>query len=233
MNKATCRYCGEEGVWSWNFQSKKSIIRVGNRFHRCEGGKKDIFPGWCDTCQRIDLLLIRTPNLFQLVESYGLPHTCTENGETDISDVSEGRCKHCNTTGLLWIYRTAGKFELWSPDGTRHCCPEYETYSKAWAEARREDYAFEKKWINSKPDDCVCSKCHGKTYIVRLSRNKRLMQKYCSTEPISVINPCKKCKGIGYFTPHKKKEYLKALRKKYWPFRPGIHKWKPNNDYDY
>lgn len=236
MRDATCRYCGIAGFWDWSFQDKKPILMTKdprykcNILHQCHSG--DIFPGWCKVCNRTDLHLVRGEYFFTLVEEYGLPHTCTENGETDIVDVSTGRCKYCNTEDLLWIFENS-RFQLVAKNGTPHKCQQYDTLSKAWAEAKRMDYAFEKKWVNSKADDHVCAKCDGKTYTLRMSKNKRVLRKFNSSEPIAICKPCRHCKSIGIFSVGKKKKYLKALRQKYWPYRAGVHKWEPKvKEYD-
>lgn len=226
MNKTICRHCGQAGRWSWDFYGKRPVVILENEYnpHHCNGGRKDIFPGWCDQCRRTDLLLTRTSSYFQLVETYGLPHTCTENGETNIAEVTDAKCRHCSTKGLLWI-QVEGRFSLVNSEGVRHKCQQYDEYQKAWAEAKRMDYAFEKAWINSKKNYEECTRCKGNGKRQYLSKNKRLMQKYGSSEPIRVSKPCKHCKQLGCFSPHKKKDYLRMIHQRYWPYRPGVHKW--------
>jgi len=231
MNLTNCRHCGADAHWSWDFFEKKPVLILKNKpgqHHKCQSTKEDIFPGWCLKCGRNDLNLVRHGYYFQLVEQYGLPHTCTENGETDITDISAGRCKYCKATNLLWV-RENGRFRLVSTAGVKHSCPETDQVYKDWAEAKRINYAFEKAWINSKPDDHQCPKCLGNGHKVFRSKNKRLMAKMRSTERILVIKPCKHCKRIGEFSAAKKKQHLKALRRKYWPYRAGVHKWNPKD----
>jgi hypothetical protein len=97
---------------------------------------------------------------------------------------------------------------------------------KDWAEALRMNYAAEKAWLKAIPDDTPCKKCKGFGVIIYTSKSKKNLQKYNSSEPIRMSRPCVKCKQLGTFTALKKKAYLKDLRKKYWPFRIGFHKWK-------
>lgn len=223
MSEGTCHYCGQKGFWAWDWYKGKPSLLADNKVHKCTNG--DIFPGWCTQCKQTDLLLIRKNDEFQLIESHGLPHTCTENGYTDIEDMSSAKCKHCSTTELFWV-SIRGRWSLVAADGDKHTCEQYTIQVKAHAEALRMDYAFEKTWINSKADNADCEKCKGMGHRIFLSRNKRLMLKCLSSEPIQVYKPCRHCKRLGKFTSNVKKHYLKNLRKKYWPYFPGVHKWK-------
>ncbi len=224
MREGKCRYCGQEGLWSWAYYKKSSVLVANNQVHKCNS--RDIFPGWCEQCKRTDLLLVRkTEYSFQLTENYGLPHTCAENGQTDIEDMSEAKCKHCSTTELFWV-KERNRWRIVNATGEKHVCEEYPIYMKAWAEALRMDYAFQKAWLKSKPDESQCKRCKGKGERTFQSRDKRLMQKYSSSEPITVFRLCRHCKHIGTFSPERKKSYLKSLREKYWPYYSGVHKWK-------
>ena len=221
MREGTCRFCGQKGFWSWNYYDKKPMLVVEDQVHTCTS--RDIFPGWCTECKRTDLLLVRKKHLLQLTEHFGLPHTCTEDGYTDIEDMTDGKCKHCSAPELFWVQKQ-GRWALVAADGNKHTCDEYTAYNKAWAEANRMNYALEKAWVHSKADGTVCKKCKGTGQKTRLSRNKRLMLQYLSSEPITVYKPCKHCKRIGKFTLGMKRHYLKNLRQKYWPWYPGIRK---------
>ena len=229
MRETNCHYCGQQGFWSWSSYKKQPVLVVDDEVHRCAG--KDIFPGWCNHCKRTDLLLVRKEWVFQLTENYGLPHTCTEDGQTEIEDVSAAKCKYCSNAELFWVSER-GRWTLRVADGSKHTCEKYSAHQKAWAEALRINYAHEKVWVNSKPDNAVCKKCNGVGHRVVYSRNKRLMLKHFSSEPITVLKLCRHCKCLGKFTPTKKKDYLKRLRLKYWPYRPGTHKWKKDNGTD-
>jgi hypothetical protein len=219
MREGTCRFCGQEGFWSWSYYEKKPVLVADDIVHKCTS--RDIFPGWCTQCKQPDLLLVRKNHEFQLTEQHGLPHTCTEDGRTDIEDMCDTKCKHCSTTELFWV-SVRGRWTMVGVDGNKHTCDEYTAYYKAWAEANRMNYALEKKWINSKADGSKCPKCKGAGQKTFLSRNKRLMQRYRSSEPIMVFRPCKHCKRVGMFSPEQKHHYLKRLRQKYWPWYPGI-----------
>jgi len=118
------------------------------------------------------------------------------------------------------------KYTLTHPDGGKHICAEYSVIYKDWAEAKRLDYAFEKAWVNSHADDSKCTKCKGEGHKTFLSKDKRRMAKYNSSEPITMLRPCFHCRRIGTFSVEKKRFYLANLRKRYWPYRGGVHKWK-------
>jgi hypothetical protein len=96
---------------------------------------------------------------------------------------------------------------------------------KDWAEAKRMDYALEKAWLKAIPDGTPCKKCNGRGHTTWLSKNKKVMQKYLSSEPITMYRPCRQCKRMGVFSVSNKKWHLKELRKRYWPFKGGYHKW--------
>jgi hypothetical protein len=159
---------------------------------------------------------------FELTESYGLPHTCEQ--DRVIQDMKPAKCKYCLATNLFCL-KVEHKYIFVNSNGTKHICDAYPPYMKDWAEAKRMDYAFEKAWVNSHPDGHQCKKCKGKSYTSFLSRSKKVMTRYCSTEPIEMRRSCKKCKGLGVFTNLKKKDYLKELRKYHWPYK-SHHKWK-------
>ena len=222
-----CRDCQEGNLyWSWNFQLRKPCLVKDGYVHRCPTpSTRDVFPGWCETCKAPDLLWLRKQSGFVLEENYGLPHACEQDPTKAIQDMKDASCKFCKTTGLFWVTVNA-KYVLTHPDGTKHSCSFYTPYMKDWAEAKRMNYAVEKAWLKSIPHDTPCRKCKGKGHVEFLSKNKRTMQKYRSSEPILMHRPCMKCKRIGMFSVEKKKEYLKELRKKYWPFKGGTHKWK-------
>jgi len=222
----TCNGCGEENLfWAWNFDRREPVlVHEYNNQHVCPTPRhaKDIFPGWCVTCKAPDLLWLRKKEGFELTESYGLPHTCEQ--KDIITNMSDAKCKACNTTGLFWVV-VLGKYTLTHPDGSKHTCPEYNVLHNDWAEAKRMDYAVEKAWINSYPDDSKCTKCKGDGHTTFLSKSKKNLQTYGSSEPILMQRPCMRCKRLGTFYVEKKKSYLKELRKKYWPYK-GHHKWK-------
>ena len=223
----TCSGCQQSGLfWSWNFRLGRPCLIDPNKgyAHECATpNKQDVFPGWCLKCNAPDLSWIRKQNGFELTENYGLPHTCEQ--EKTITEMSAGKCRICNTSGLFWI-QVDGRFSLVDSVGTKHTCAGYGQYLKDWAEAKRMNYAVEKAWINSHADDDKCKKCKGKGHVEFLSKSKKNKQKYGSTESILMHRPCLKCKRIGTFTLQKKYDYLKDLRKRYWPFRGGVHKWK-------
>lgn len=223
-----CKKCQEGGLfWSWNFYLKRPhLIDKYHSIHACPTPQtRDVFPGWCETCKAPELLWLRKQNGFELTESYGLPHSCERDPNRPIEEISEAKCKYCNTTGLFWV-KVRSYYTLTHPDGTKHSCVAYTPYQKDWAEAKRMDYALEKAWLKSIPDGTTCKKCQGPGYLTFFSKNKRLMIKFRTPDPVPVYKPCKHCKRIGRFTVDNKKQYLSRLRKKYWPFRGGIHKWK-------
>lgn len=191
--------------------------------HWCPGAT-DIFSGWCFKCNGKDLAWIRKEaQRFELTESYGLPHTCEQ--EEPIQGIDKAKCKFCHKTDLLWV-KQKNKFTLTETTGLAHSCPLKDPFYKDWSEAIKDNYAFEKKWINSIPDEHKCKKCDGTGLLKYLCRNKRLLIKYQTDQAVQVSKGCKKCKRIGHFTKLKKTFYLKELRKRYWPFKGGIHKWK-------
>lgn len=224
---ATCNGCQQSLFWSWNFHKKKPhMVDKTGWPHDCKTPhKQDVFPGWCDTCGSTDLLLLRGAYGFELTESYGLPHTCEQDPLQTIQEMSAGKCRGCKAPGLFWI-QTSAKFTLVDATGTQHHCQEFGQYAADFAEAKRLDYAFEKAWLKSIPDDTKCKKCKGEGYTTFLSKAKHILKKYGSTEPIKMHRPCMRCKRLGTFSVDKKKFYLKELRKKYWPFKGGTHKWK-------
>lgn len=228
VEQVTCSGCGQSGLhWSWNFNKNQRCLLDPNShyLHVCPSpaAVQDVFPGWCDKCKAPDLSWIRKHNGFELTESYGLPHTCEQ--DKCIQEMSKGKCKICNTSGLFWI-QVNSKFSLVDNCGIKHACSGYSQYLKDWAEAKRINYATEKAWINSFADNHKCKKCKGHGHVEFLSRSKKNKQKFGSSEPILMHRPCLKCKRIGTFTKEKKALYLKDLRKRYWPFRGGVHKWK-------
>lgn len=226
----TCRGCQESNLyWSWNFGLKRPVL-VGGKYnepHYCPTpyNEKDIFSGWCVKCKAPELSWVRRVSGFELMESYGLPHACEPDLTNTITQICSAKCKHCSATDLLWVQQKA-KWTLTHSDGTKHACTAYDPYMKDWAEAKRMNYAVEKAWIKSHPDDSKCKKCDGKGHTYFLSKSKKTMAKYASSEPISMYRSCKKCKRIGTFSKLMKAEYLKSLRKQFWPWRAGFHKWK-------
>jgi hypothetical protein len=212
--------------WSWDFRQKRPIlIEDDKRRHNCSSGK-DIFPGWCDTCKAPDLVFLRKEDRFELHENYGLMHTCPQPEPDDaIQNISSGKCRLCNTDNLLWIY-VKGRYSLVDKTGQKHNCGKFGALVKDWAEAKRINYAMEKKWINSFPEGHVCKRCKGKRAKDFYSKNKKILAKFNTTEPILMRRPCFHCKQIGIFTIFTKANYLRELRKKYWPFKGGVHKWK-------
>ena len=223
-----CNACQEGNLfWGWNFnQNKVVLVDHQNYMHRCPTPQtRDVFPGWCETCKAPELLWLRKSTGFELTEAYGLPHTCGLDTQKPIQEMSTGRCKYCNTFDLIWV-KVNSKYTLTHHDGSQHRCEAYSPYMKDWAEAKRMNYAFEKTWIKSHADGEACKRCKGKGYRVFLTKSKRNLSKYNTTEPFLMHRPCKKCKCIGTFTIANKKFHLKILRKKYWPFKGGTHKWK-------
>lgn len=221
----TCKNCGFEGLyWSWNFRINKPCLVEGRMAHNCPTpNTRDVFPGWCDKCKAPDLIYLRKKDGLELTESYGLPHACEQ--DLVVEDMSSAKCRHCATPDMFWV-KANNKYSLTCTDGTKHTCPSYIPYMKDWAEAKRMDYALEKVWLKSIPDGTECKKCQGKSYTTFLSKNKKTMRKYNCSEPIEMHRLCLHCKHIGTFTELRKKDYLKGLRKKYWPFVVGLHKWK-------
>jgi hypothetical protein len=226
----TCTDCQQSDLfWSWNWAKRKPLLVEDHGFpHHCPTPHtRDIFPGWCLHCKALELMFVRKSDGFELTESYGLPHACEQ--EYDIQDMSEAKCKFCKTDGLFWV-KVNHKYTLTHSDGTRHNCALYSPYIKDWNEAKRMNYAFEKAWLKAIPDNTPCKKCKGKGHTEFLSKNKKTMAKFGSSEPILMHRPCLKCKRLGIFTKMVKAEYLKALRIKYWPFNPDKHKWKQYNN---
>ena len=224
----SCKACQETSLkWGWNFATRRSVLlNEQGQLHRCPTPLvQDIFPGWCKTCKAPDLLWLRKQNGFELTESYGLLHMCGEDSCETIDDLKKAKCKHCSASDLFWV-KANSKYTLTRTDGTKHTCPTYAPYMKDWAEAKRMDYAFQKAWLKSIPDGTKCKKCKGRGFTSFLSKNKKLLKKHNSTEPIVVARPCRHCKRMGVFTVSLKQDYLKGLRQKYWPFRGGVHKWK-------
>lgn len=227
---ATCPGCQLKGVWGWDPRVNKPMILEVHRggyasMHHCRTPQtEDIFPGWCEKCKAPELLWMRKQEGFELSETYGLPHLCEQDPMQAIQDMSKGRCRFCKTDNLLWVKKQA-KFTLVDYNGVRHDCGGYGQMSLAWKEAKRMNYAFEKAWLNSIPDGTACKRCKGLKHVKFLSKAKKILQKYNTTDPVPMIRPCLHCKRIGVFSPENKKSYLKDLRKRYWPFRGGVHKW--------
>lgn len=225
--EVTCKNCQAGKLfWSWNFRTNRPhLIDKYSSVHDCPTpNTTDVFPGWCDKCSAPDLLWLRKKEGFELSENYGLPHACEQSG-SPIHDMSVAKCKHCSATDLFWV-RSHTRWTLTQSNGIKHDCPNYPVYMKDWAEALRMDYALQKAWLKSIPDNTECKKCKGKTYTSFLSKNKKTMLMCNSSEPILMHRPCLRCKRLGTFSVEKKKHYLKELRKKYWPWRQGLHKWK-------
>lgn len=229
--KVTCYNCQRSDLsWAWNFTKRKPELVDHYRYpHDCPTPKRqDIFPGWCLPCNSQELYWLRKNDKFELTESYGLPHTCEQDEDETIHDITHTHCKYCKTPNLLWVVRKhlGTKFTLTHANGDTHFCQERVTLFKDWSEALRMNYAFEKNRLKSIPDGTVCKPCKGEGSITTLSKNKRLMARYRSTEPVQVTKQCLKCKRIGTFSKEKKAFYLKQLRMKYWPYKGGVHKWK-------
>lgn len=223
-----CTSCQESNLfWSWNYaKNKPHLVNEYNAVHRCKTpNKQDVFPGWCEKCHAPELLWLRRQDGFELTESYALPHACEVDPLKAIQDMSAGKCRGCKATDLFWI-QVEGKFSLVHQTGAKHVCPAYDQYNKDWAEAKRMNYAIEKAWIDSHPDGFKCKKCKGENHTIFYSKSKKKMQMYNSSEPIMMHRPCLRCKRLGTFTVANKKFYLKSLRKSYWPFKGGTHKWK-------
>lgn len=222
-----CNGCGEEKLyWAWDFGAKvPMLVNDRHHIHQCPTPRnvQDIFPGWCTKCNASNLSWVRKANSFELTEDYGLPHTCEQDAQ--IEDISKAKCRYCKTENLLWL-KIQYKYMLVDQQGTKHTCSNFSVVHKDWAEAKRMDYAFEKAWINSHADGHECKRCQGTGYRKFLSKNKRTMKKYNSSEPIMRHVPCKKCKRIGTFSAWNKKFYLARLRQRYWPFNSDRHKWK-------
>lgn len=223
--KTVCQYCQTADLyWNWNFRVKEPMLTDKHGgYHFCAGHGQDVFPGWCKKCNAPELMWIRKAEHMELTEPYGLPHTCEQ--DHTIESITNAECKYCKTPGLLWVDAN-GKYTLVNATGDKHVCEQYTTFANDWKEAKRMDYAIEKKWVKSFPDDTRCKKCDGKTYTTRLSRDKRQMAKMLSDVPVVVSKSCKKCKRIGTFTKARKADYLRMLRKRYWPFNGAYHKWK-------
>ena len=226
--KTVCQYCqASDLTWNWNFRLQEPMLTDKHgHYHNCTAHEHDVFPGWCKKCDAVNLLWIRKEGHMELTEDYGLPHTCEQ--DFSIYSIDNATCRHCKATNLLWL-NTLDKYTLVDLHGDKHTCEQYTAFSADWAEAKRMNYALEKSWVNSHPDDSVCKKCNGKTYTSHLSKNKRLLKRYNTTEPIVVSKKCFKCKQIGTFTKEKKAFYLKNLRKKYWPYNGAYHKWKKHS----
>lgn len=226
QRQVTCVNCQHsELFWGWNHRTNKPqlIDKYGHRHDCPTPNTRDVFPGWCNKCKAPDLLWLRKKEGFELTESYGLPHTCEQ--EHNIQDISAAKCRHCSTPDLFWV-KVNAKFTLTCIDGTKHTCSGFHCYMNDWAEAKRMNYAFEKAWLKSIPNGTECKKCKGKSYTTFLSKNKKTMYKFNSSEPMMMHRWCLHCKRIGTFTEISKKDHLKTLRKLYWPFKGGTHKWK-------
>lgn len=141
-----------------------------------------------------------------LVDVNNVRHEC------DI-DIRPGACIYCKRTDeLFWIKRDKKKVELVESYGLQHICPEFTKFLQDWKEALRINYAWEKKWVNSFPKDTKCPDCkHGVTFV---QKRKWTYMFRCTT-----------CRGLGSFSGSNIHSYLKALRKKYWPYKPHF-KWK-------
>ncbi len=218
--------------WGWNWVTRSAQLSEQHLagyldWHECEQMKlamkvSGIQTGGCKWCKTADLLWFEQPNgMFQLTETFGLPHVCDEmklaNEEVQESNqVLPGQCKYCKTPDLTYVRQ--GRLQLRDRDGQQHKCDEYRAIWTAHKAALREDYAFEKKWLKSVPDDYKCKKCKGTCYIRRKRKDRETQRR------------CKPCRGMGTFTAHAKREYLKALRKAYWPFNSAYMKWPGNHD---
>jgi hypothetical protein len=222
----TCSSCLDTEVyWGWHRRANKPFLVDKHGYpHGCPApDTKDVFPGWCEKCPATDLVYLRKKDGFELTESYGLPHAC-EQSKT-ISEMKAAKCRFCATQGLYWIV-VGGRYSLVQADGIKHLCPNYPVYMKDLKEAVRMNYAFEKAWVNSFPDGHECKKCKGEGHTVFMCKDKRKLKQWGSTEPIEMHRGCKKCKQIGIFNATSRFMYLKNLRKKYWPYQHGYHKWK-------
>lgn len=163
----------------------------------------------CTTCN--------TPDLFwsydwrkrrsSLLDSNNRFHEC------DV-EIRPAECRYCKAKELFWV-RKAKKYEMTESYGLPHVCPEYRQYHLDWRESKRIDYALTKKWLKSIPECVPCVPCEGTGWVAAKRKNR-----------FRTMMHCQSCKGMGMFTEHVKKEYLKRLRKKYWPYQP-YHKWNP------
>ena len=137
--------------------------------------------------------------------------------ECPCDDVSPTTCRYCGSTSVFWVKRDS-KFELTEAYGLPHACEQFTQYKVNYRAALRDDYAFEKKWVNSFLDNAVCMRCLGTGYRIRHGRDGGPPKRGLGCVP------CKRCRHIGKFTADAKKFYLCSLRKKYWPWKPWM-KW--------
>lgn len=173
----------------------------------------------CNTCQKDGLYWIfhqvkkKTVLLEKVVDKYG--NTRDQFHECDV-DIKPAKCNYCDTKDLMYVKKADGdkfKFEMVESYGLNHVCQGFADFHSAWREAKRMNYAIEKRWVKSLPEDAYCVQCKGRGY-VSFSKRGTTRSARCYT-----------CKGIGRYTEDNKKVYLKALRKAYWPWRLGM-KWK-------
>lgn len=130
-------------------------------------------------------------------------------------DIKPGNCRHCKAPDLIWVRKSRTKYELVESYGLQHMCPEWRQYQEDYKEACRVNYKWEKAWLNSFPEDYRCPSCNGSGHILIKSKNKTK----------SAWRRCKKCRGVGRFNDEHKRIILKQLRKLYWPYRDGVHRW--------
>ena len=186
----------------------------------------------CPLCKIPDLYWSYSPQLKRkiIVNKDHERHRCEEE------DLRPGVCRYCKATNLVWRIGESNitdkrglkgeKYELIEEYGLQHTCRAFVQYQKDLKEAIRMNYAWEKAHVYKIEDDTVCSRCKGSRF--RLLK----IPKYCLPK-IECPSPgydkyavlCKWCHGIGTYTLANKKNYLKRLRKKYWPFKWGKHKW--------
>jgi hypothetical protein len=129
---------------------------------------------------------------------------------------------------VFWVRKTENnkdKYEMIESYGLPHSCPEGRQFILDWNEAKRIDYAFEKARFKAIPDGTICKKCDGKGHTFQVIKNERILAQYGTNLPFRKAKLCRKCKSIAVFSAENKAFYLKNLRKKYWPYKQGIHKW--------
>lgn len=131
-------------------------------------------------------------------------HDCSSQ-----EDIRPASCMHCQAKDLVWVRKNT-KFELTESYGLQHTCDVGREYYLAWKEAKRINYAFEKAYLENIEDGTICKKCKGLGTKHYARSNHRWKSCWC-----------KYCKGIGIYGKNQKKWFLKQLRKKYWPWKPG------------
>lgn len=111
--RVSCKLCGEPNLmWSWDFQKKRPLLVKfdpiffsSEEIHECPKiktpDKGDLVPAICKYCKNPDLFWTKEGNKYELIETYGLPHICSEYKKIEEAHKEAKREDYARTK--LWL----------------------------------------------------------------------------------------------------------------------------------